>query len=392
MILRARAVVPMNGPPIENGAVAFDDDRIVDVGSFAEVSGRNSGEVVDLGEQALLPGLINAHCHLDYTCLRGKIPPPSSFAEWVRAIVAAKNALLPSDYIRSIEEGFAEARKFGTTTIVNYEAFPELIIRIEPPIRTWWFAELIDVREPHLAEEILASAMNCMVRPIKRGLAPHALYTASFDLYRICQDMARKYDLLLSTHLAESREEYSMFHDGAGPLHDLIEEASGKAKKKRRSTPVAAMLGQIALDRRWLVVHLNELSESDYGLLADTMMDFHIVHCPRSHAYFRHSPFQFDRLREFGLNVCLGTDSLASNDDLSLFAEMRAFAKKFPHASAEEILQMVTVNPARALGQTKRLGQLSPGAHVDLVAVPFTGGNVFEEIIAFEGEAGVLTR
>ncbi len=381
----------MDGPPIENGAIAIEDERVVDLGTFDEVSARNSGELVDLGESALIPGLINAHCHLDYTCLREKIPPPTSFTEWVREIIAAKNALLPADYVKSITDGFAEARRFGTTSIVNYEAFPELIIRLQPPIKTWWFAELIDIRDPNRAENIVATAMNYLAQPANRGLAPHALYTASFDLYRICQDNARRYDWLLSTHLAESPDEYLMFHDGAGPLAEFVREIGGKEKKSSGSTPFATLLAQIALDRRWLVVHMNELSESDFDLLPDSTMEFHIVHCPRSHDYFGHSPFQYERLRQFDLNICLGTDSLASNDDLSLFAEMREFARKFPGVAPEEILQMVTVNPARALQQEDHIGRICLGGDVDLVSVPFSGRNVFEEIIAFTGEPGVTT-
>ncbi len=99
----------------------------------------------------------------------------------------------------------------------------------------------------------------------------------------------------------------------------------------------------------WIVAHLNELSESDFELLERSNSKFHVVHCPRSHNYFGHSPFAFDRLRSLGFNICLGTDSLASNESLSLFAEMRAFQKNFPQVSPEEIFQMVTVNPARAL-------------------------------------------
>src|SRR2546422_5691476 len=130
MIFRARIVVTMDGPPIENGAVAISGDRIVDVGTFDGVKARNSGEVMDLGEQALLPGLINAHCHLDYTCLRGKIPRPKVFTEWIRAINAEKAKLSERDYVSSIEQGFAEAKRFGTTSLVNLEAFPELIAKL----------------------------------------------------------------------------------------------------------------------------------------------------------------------------------------------------------------------------------------------------------------------
>src|SRR5207245_6928129 len=156
MILRARVVVTMDGPPIENGAVVISGDRVLDVGKFPEVSARHSGqEIVDLGEQALLPGLINAHCHLDYTCLRCKIPSQKSFADWIQAINAEKAKLSERDYLASITEGFAEAKRCGTTTVANLAAFPELVAQVRSPIRTWWFAELIDVRSPERADELV---------------------------------------------------------------------------------------------------------------------------------------------------------------------------------------------------------------------------------------------
>src|SRR5437660_6190078 len=189
MIIRARAVVTMDGPPIENGAVVVEGSRIVDVGNFNEVRAHNSGEVFDLGEQALLPGLINAHCHLDYTCLRGKIPPPKSFADWIRAINAEKAKLSRQDYLASINEGFAEAKSFGTTTIANLTAFPELVAKIHEPIRAWGFAELIDVREPNRARAIVDLSVESLKSKEPWGLAPHALFTASENLYRYCQEI-----------------------------------------------------------------------------------------------------------------------------------------------------------------------------------------------------------
>jgi len=208
MIIRARIVVTMDGPPIENGAVAISGNQIIDVGSFPEVSARRSGqEIVDLGEQALLPGFINAHCHLDYTCLRGKIPPQQSFADWIRAINAEKAKLAQDDYVTSIAKGFTDAKRFGTTTIANLTAFPELIPRIDPPIRTWWFAELIDVRSPERANELVDLAIESLKSAQNWGLAPHALFTASKHLYRRCEEIAQRENALLTTHLAESREE-----------------------------------------------------------------------------------------------------------------------------------------------------------------------------------------
>jgi cytosine/adenosine deaminase-related metal-dependent hydrolase len=162
MIVRARTVVTMDELPVDDGAVAVSEGRIVDVGKFDELKKRNAGEIVDLGEQALLPGLINAHCHFDYTCLRGKIPPPKTFADWIRAINAEKARLSPKDYLSSINEGFAEAKRFGTTTIANLTAFPDLISQIHATIRTWWFAELIDVRAPKHANEIVDLAIESL--------------------------------------------------------------------------------------------------------------------------------------------------------------------------------------------------------------------------------------
>ena len=135
------------------------------------------------------------------------------------------------------------------------------------------------------------------------------------------------------------------------------------------------------------MAHLNELAESDFELLERSNSKFHVVHCPGSHNYFGHSPFPFERLRSLGFNVCLGTDSLASNETLSLFDEMRAFQKNFPQVPPEEIFQMVTVNPARALRYENALGQIRPGFGADLVAVPCSGStDVFEQILAFEGK------
>src|SRR5436190_12458535 len=197
MIIRARTVITMNGPAIANGAIAVCGNRIVDVGNFEDIKARHTGEVIDLGEHALLPGLINAHCHLDYACLRRKNSPQKSFSDWIRAINAEKTRLSSDDYIASINEGFAEAKRFGTTTIANLTAFPKLIPQIHAPIRTWWFAELIDVREPECADELVDSALEALDQTENWGLAPHALFTASENLYRRCEEIAHRENILL---------------------------------------------------------------------------------------------------------------------------------------------------------------------------------------------------
>jgi cytosine/adenosine deaminase-related metal-dependent hydrolase len=387
MIVRARTVVTMDGAPIENGAVVVSANRIVDVGKFDDIRTRNAGEIVDLGEQALLPGLINAHCHLDYTCLRDKIPPQKSFANWIRTINSEKAELSPKDYLASINDGFIEAKEFGTTTIANLTAFPELIPQISELIRTWWFAELIDVRAPERASEIVDIVIESLKSAQNWGLAPHALFTASKDLYRRCGEIARRENISLTTHLAESREEMAMFHNGNGRLFEFLKSIGRPMDDCGSITPLELFLS--TTDNRtlpnWLVAHLNELTESDFDSLERSKRQFHVVHSPRSHDYFGHTRFPFERLRALGFNVCLGTDSLASNESLSLFAEMRAFQCTESGISPDEILNMVTVNPAMALHLQNTLGRIRPGFHADLVAIPCSGDrDVFDQIIAFE--------
>jgi cytosine/adenosine deaminase-related metal-dependent hydrolase len=393
MIIRARAVVTMDGPPIENGVVAISENQIIDVGTFPEVSARHPGKkIVDLGEQALLPGLINAHCHLDYTCLRGKIPPPKSFADWIRAINAEKAKLSRGDYLASINEGFAEAKRFGTTTIANLTAFPELISQIKAPVRTWWFAELIDVRSPERANEIVDLAIESLKSAPNWGLAPHALFTASRDLYWRCEEVARREKILLTTHLAESREEMEMFRHGSSPLYEFMKNIGRPMDDCGQETPLEKFVGLLAdasLPAQWIVAHLNEFAESDFKLLKELTSKFHIVHSPRSHDYFGHSRFPFEKLRALGFNICLGTDSLASNESLSLFGEMRAFQRSEPGISPDKVLEMVTANGGLALDQSRRggkLGRIRAGFQADLIAVPCSGtDNLFEQILAFDG-------
>jgi cytosine/adenosine deaminase-related metal-dependent hydrolase len=150
-------------------------------------------------------------------------------------------------------------------------------------------------------------------------------------------------------------------------------------------TPFGHLWTSGAVGPQWLLVHMNALLEEDFQLLAGLPRGSgpHVVHCPCSHRYFSHPPFPARRLYDLGVNLCLGTDSLASTDSLSLFEEMRTLRRVEPWLSPEELLRMVTVNPARALRRRGQLGKIAPGAFADLIALPAAGtlGGVYEDIV-----------
>jgi len=390
MILRARIVVPVGAPVIEHGAVVILGNKIVAVGRSVDFP---DGEDLDLGEVALLPGLINAHTHLDYTMLRGAIHPPKSFTAWVQRLNALKRTLDSGDYLQAITLGFRELQKWGTTTVCNIESFPELMPQMPPAlIRTWWFYEMIDVRHRLTTEEVVSGALGFFQNRsgplVNFGLSPHAPFTASIELYRRAAECARSLGMPLTTHVAESRQELEMFSGARGELHEFLKSIGRPMSDCGGVTPLAHLWRSGAIDRDWLLVHLNELTETDLALLGDDARcgASHIVHCPGSHRYFAHSPFPFRRVHELGANICVATDSLASTDSLSLLGELRRVQAAEPWLKAEQLLPMVTANPARALQRAETLGRIAPGALADLITVPVSGNvaTVHEEIVGFD--------
>ena len=392
MILRARFLLPIVGPPIENGAVVIEGKRIAAVGGAAEVMAANAGPVEDLGDVALMPGLINAHCHLDYSMMRHAIDPPKSFTAWVRRINALKRSLDDDDYLAAIAKGFAESKRWGTTTIGNIESFPELMLRMPPsPLRTWWFHEMIDIRHRLPTERAMAGALSffaAKTRPLDFfGLSPHSPYTASATLYRLARECSEQLAMPLTTHVAESREEVEMFRDKAGPLYEFLDGLARPMADCGGHSPFTYLWRSGAIDATWILVHMNELDEEDFGILAGLPRGAgpHIVHCPGSHRYFRHTEFQFRRLHDLGMNISVATDSLASTYSLSLLEELRHLQKTNPWLTPEQLLRTVTVNPARALKMEGQLGEIAPGVLADLIAVPVSGNvaSVHEEIISY---------
>ena len=350
--------------------VCLEDGKITRVGRW------DGTPATDLGDVVLMPGLINAHCHLDFTVMRGAILPNASFSQWVRRINDLTRTLRDDEYLASIAAGFEELRNYGTTSVLNIESFPELMVRMPPPpLRTWWFYEMIDLRNRFHTEEVVAGALSFFeTRPGWLGgfgLSPHAPYTASPELYRLSKFCCEKYGMPFTTHVAESDEEFAMFFYADGPLHGFLSELGRDMSDTGIFSPLARLHNDGSLPAGALLAHMNTLAESDWALLRGR--DYSVVHCPCCHEYFDRPEFPLERFLKEGINVCLGTDSLASNKKLSLFAEMQRLAKTHPGIPPASLLEMVTCKAAAAIGMAGKLGELSPGAEADLIAIPFAG-------------------
>jgi cytosine/adenosine deaminase-related metal-dependent hydrolase len=384
-ILRARVLAPLCRAPFDDGALAIVGDRIVAVGRWRSLRRHVVGPVTDLGEVLVLPGLINAHCHLDYTHMAGRFPPPKNFCDWIKSITAEKGLWSDAEFAASWRAGAAMLLRTGTTTVADIEAVPTLLPALwqATPLRVFSFLEMTGVRSRRDPKTILAE-VAARIESLPRddrcaaGLSPHAPYSTTPVLLRESARLARRRRWRLATHLAESALEFEMFRHARGDMFDWLRRNERDMSDCGGVSPVqhAARCG--LLGPNLLAIHVNYLAPGDAALLARRGVN--VVHCPRSHAYFGHAAFPFGPLARAGVNVCLGTDSLATvrkhpkhELELNLFLEMRAFAAAHPDLAPDTILRMVTLNAARALGRAGRLGVLRRGAWADAIAIPFGG-------------------
>jgi cytosine/adenosine deaminase-related metal-dependent hydrolase len=387
----------MTGAVIEDGALVISGERIITVTPWAHVRPDVSEKVEDLGEVVLLPGLINAHCHLDYTKMAGRIPPPRSFADWIQTIVALKAEWSYTEFAESWLGGAEMLLRSGTTTVADVEAVPELLPDMwqATPLRVISFRELINLKPRPTAEELVRQAAGewtALPDAQRRlGLSPHAPYTTNSELLSVAAHEARQRRWLLTTHVAESEQEFEMFMYRHGPLFDWL-KGQRDMSDCGRGSPVRHLEQADYLGDNLLAVHVNYLWRDDAATLAKYGVS--VAHCPRSHEYFRHLLFPRRELTDSGVNVCLGTDSLASalkhqgkTPELNMFAEMKTLARVEPGLAPRAILEMGTVNAARALKREGELGVLRENAGADVIAVPFSGRSetVQEALVHFEG-------
>ena len=398
MIFRARTILPISQSPVENGAVVIPGNRILAVGAWPDLKPGAGGKITDLGDVILLPGLVNAHCHLDYTDMAGQLPPPKKFTDWIAAITAAKLARSRADYARSWLRGAQMLLKTGVTTVADIEAAPDLLPDVwdATPLRVFSFLEMTGIRARRNPREILREAVakiDSLAHPRSRAfLSPHAPYSTLPELLKLAADISRKRKWRVCTHVAESDQEFEMFTKARGAIHAWLRRNERDNSDCGLGSPVEHLARAGMLGENLLAIHVNYLARGDARLLGENRV--HVVHCPRSHEYFRHSAFPRKRLAAAGVNVCLGTDSLATvlktggqKPELDLLAEMRALAAKDRTISSATILHMATVSGAKALGMTGQIGELSKNAFADLIAIPFAGKTTeaAEAVVNFTG-------
>ena len=381
MILRAKYVMPNSRAIIENGAVAIQGSKIVDVGLYPTVRDSSPPPLHDLGEVVLMPGLVNAHTHLDLTSSADSVERTPKFTDWIFQIVGKRN---PSTIEASVRKGVQQSLAGGATTVGDIDGTGASVqILQDTPIRKVVFFEVLGFSGERAALGLARLAAYLEVPPasdslLTPALSPHAPYSTSAEIYHRCTAS----DLSICTHIAETEDELEFLSTGTGAFLDYL-EAFGISTVEWGSpqlTPVQYMETLGILRKHSLLVHCNYLTDVDVSLIAGSGAS--VVFCPRSHHYFYHTNHPVVQLIENGINVVIGTDSLASNWSLSPLDEMKFLAHTQPCIRPETLFDMVTCNGAKALGLTQ-VGQLEKGWQADLIAVeiPNDSRPVIEQIL-----------
>jgi len=380
--LRARWVIPVSGPPIDGGYVSFRNGRIVAVGSR-----QSEGEVTDLGDVAIMPGLVNAHTHLEFSDLPAPLGEPGMpLPDWIRTVVARRRAATSgatnavgspgsSTPAVAVRQGIEESLRCGVTTIGEIATSDwRAAVGAGPMPLVRMFYELIAARRERVpaalqtAEGFLAATGREGILP---GLSPHASYTVHPELLDGLVALAQRQDrqkVPLAMHLAESPEEMELLATGGGPFAQMLRDFDAWEPDGRLRT-IGDYLRRLSAAPRAVVVHGNYLSDDDITFLAERRATMSVAYCPRTHSYFGHKPYPLAKLLERGVSMALGTDSRASNPDLDLLAEMRHVHAKHPDISPEQIVALGTGAGARALGLEDQVGTLGPGKAASLAIV-----------------------
>ena len=368
---RAAWVCPIDQPPIKDGIVAIERGRIMGVGKPIAPTG-----LKELGTVALLPGLINAHTHLELSWLRDRVPPASKFTEWVKTLFAIRgrpDAGLSAAQIAPIHEAIAELKSSGTVAVGDISNSLAAVGPMrQADLDGVVFHELLGFKERDGAllestREMRAAATHAGARV---SLAPHAPYSTSLELFGAIRAAIREIPCpIMSVHLGESLEEVELLEKGTGPWRGMLETIGAWRDDWQipACDPVAYLDRHHLIDEKTLIVH--GVQFDDKALLRLAELGATLVTCPRSNQWVGVGYPPIDRFYKSGVKVAVGTDSLASVEDLNLFSELKTMRWLAPNVPASKILESATLTGARALGLGDELGSLTPGKRAQMIAV-----------------------
>ena len=361
--LTARWIVPVSGPPVPNGVVTINDTVIEAVSP----SGTRTADE-DFGNAAIIPGLANAHTHLDLSGARGLIPPtdPEHFTDWLRGVISYRRTRTPEQIQIDIREGLAECLRSGTTLIGDIAANGDSWdAAAAAKVRAVIFRELIGLSAERARAAGEAGLAWYQTHPAaetcRAAFSPHSPYSARESL--LCESDSR---FRIAIHLAESPGELELLETHTGPFVPFLQQL-GAWDESGFARSIERIIISNRNSRNALFIHGNYLQPEVAKYFAASMS---IVYCPRTHAAFKHPPHPFREFLARGVRVCLGTDSLASNPDLDILAEARFLHQQYADFSCDQLLRMATLSGAEALGWSDECGSLEVGKSADLVAVP----------------------
>jgi cytosine/adenosine deaminase-related metal-dependent hydrolase len=369
-VLRARYVFPVACEPIADGFVAIVDGRIAAVGEFAGARRKYPARAIrDLGNTAILPGLVNAHAHLDSSLLDRPLGSRGiGLPDWLR---------LAMDHRRRLGEGLATAVARGLRECLSHgvtsvgEIVQPGLSPMVSPVAVTAFLELIGP-DAARAASVLEATRNHIGGSRRPGLCPHAPYSVCEELLAAAVELSAAYRIPLAMHIAESPEELDFLQSGGGAFRSLLEELGAldaSAGLVGNSMRPLDYLRRLSAAHRALVVHGNYLDDEEIAFLGANAARMSVVYCPRSHEWFGHRPYPLEKMLAAGVSVALGTDGRGSTPDLGLLGEMRWLVRRHPGIGLDYVLRLGTLCGAAALGRGDEIGTLSLGKWADLAVV-----------------------